>query len=197
MCQSAPPRQAAWKKVRIVMETQQVELMTPSLFNMMQPGKLCNRSSRTLQYSRCCAIDAARQGGAIAVIVCIEGECARTHTVDCRSISFAGANLNAEVSWASPLLLDQVLSACYEVSEGVLLVQVLAVLIPVAPHFTPTPHMGQGKHKASVYERQSVGTQVRVIAYLIRAVPVKSITASSAHGIADALSVCVAYSVAF
>ena len=71
------------------------------------------------------------------------------------------------MGWTGPFLLHQVLSTGYEVCEGVLLVEVLAILIPAAPHFSPTPHMGQGEDKAPVYEGQSVGTQVRVIADLI------------------------------
>ena len=62
------------------------------------------------------------------------------------------------MGWTGPLLLDQVLSTRYEVREGVLLVEVLAILIPAAPHFSPTPHMGKGEDEAPIYEGQSVGT---------------------------------------
>lgn len=89
-------------------------------------------------------------------------------------ITHASNYLNAQVSWAGPLLLHQVLSTCNKICEGVLLVQVLAVLIPAAPHFSPTPHMGQRKHKAPIYEGQSVGTQVWVITYLVRTIPARS-----------------------
>lgn len=81
------------------------------------------------------------------------------------------ADLNAEMSWAGPLLLNQVLSARYKVCEGVLLVQVLAILVPISAHLTPTPHMGKGKDKAPVYEGQPVGAQIWIIADLIGAIP--------------------------
>ena len=76
--------------------------------------------------------------------------------------------LNAQVAWSGPLLLHQVFSTRYKVCEGVFLVQVLAILIPAAPHLTPAPHMGQGKDEAPVYEGKSVGSHVGVVANLVR-----------------------------
>ena len=78
------------------------------------------------------------------------------------------------MGWAGPLLLHQVLSTRYEVCEGVLLVEVLAILIPAAPHLSPTPDVGQGKDKAPIYEGQSVGAKVWVIANLIRSIPAEN-----------------------
>ena len=73
------------------------------------------------------------------------------HAQKWHSKSHRSTHLYAELGRAGVLLGHQVLCAGNEVNKGVLLMQVLAVLIPLPAHLSATTGMGNGKDEASVH----------------------------------------------
>lgn len=73
------------------------------------------------------------------------------------------ACLDAELAGAGVLVGNEVLSHGHKVGEGVLLLEELAVLVPVAAHVAAAAYVRNCKREAAVYQAQLVAVKARVI----------------------------------
>ena len=83
----------------------------------------------------------------------------------------AAACLDAEAPGAGVLVCDEVLGHSDEVGEGVLLLQELAILVPLAAHVAAAADVRNGVREAAVDQAQLVAVEPGVVRHLIRPIP--------------------------